>query len=52
MAYIAASWRLGWWEFGTKIFVVQEVCTYVCVVYTTGCNYASDAVSEFRCMKQ
>jgi hypothetical protein len=25
MAYIFSSWKLGWWEFGAKIFVFQEV---------------------------
>jgi hypothetical protein len=26
MAYILGSWKLGFWEIGTKIFVFQEVC--------------------------
>ncbi|KAJ8113731.1 hypothetical protein OPT61_g4207 [Boeremia exigua] len=25
IAYILGSWQLGWWEFGAKIFVFQEV---------------------------
>lgn len=25
MSYILFSWKLGWWEIGTKLFVFQEV---------------------------
>ncbi|KAH8898854.1 glycosyl transferase, partial [Thozetella sp. PMI_491] len=25
LAYIIGSWKLGWWELGTKLFVFQEV---------------------------
>jgi cellulose synthase/poly-beta-1,6-N-acetylglucosamine synthase-like glycosyltransferase len=25
LAYIFGSWKLGWWEIGAKLFVIQEV---------------------------
>ncbi|EAW13670.1 glycosyltransferase family 2 protein [Aspergillus clavatus NRRL 1] len=25
LRYLVGSWKLGWWEFGTKIFVFQEI---------------------------
>ncbi|KAL5355391.1 glycosyltransferase like family 2-domain-containing protein [Aspergillus floccosus] len=30
-SYLFGSWRLGWWEFGTKVFVFQEL--YETVLY-------------------
>lgn len=48
MGYILGSWKLGWWEFGAKLFVWQEVRilqprsvksnspnTFLCQVYET-----------------
>lgn len=29
LLYILGSWRLGKWELGAKLFVFQEVCSYL-----------------------
>jgi hypothetical protein len=39
MAYIFCNWKLGWWEFGAKIFVFQEVST--CALICQRCTNAS-----------
>lgn len=27
VSYIFGSWKLGWWEIGAKLAVLQEVCS-------------------------
>ncbi|KAI1878558.1 uncharacterized protein JN550_000740 [Neoarthrinium moseri] len=34
MKYIIKSWRLGWWEFGAKLFVFQEVYETLLYLFT------------------
>lgn len=52
MAYIAASWKLGWWEFGTKIFVFQEVCLSASFLLPVAITPLIPRASECRCMRQ
>lgn len=34
MKYIIKSWKLGWWEFGAKLFVFQEVYETLLYLFT------------------
>ncbi|POS71707.1 hypothetical protein DHEL01_v209901 [Diaporthe helianthi] len=34
MHYILTSWKLGWWEFGAKLFVFQEVYETLLYLFT------------------
>lgn len=43
MHYILTSWRLGWWELGTKVFVFQEVyetLLYLCTPFILPISFA------------
>jgi cellulose synthase/poly-beta-1,6-N-acetylglucosamine synthase-like glycosyltransferase len=33
LVYVFGSWRLGRWEIGTKLFVIQEVCSHLLSTY-------------------